>query len=174
MDSFPPNDDPISHRCQISRFSSDIAYSRNPAASRASAQVGQTRHQMHFPAPPSTRMPDRVLERKLAARAVATSTKSCEHEISAVAHFADLDLVVREGAEPALPPATHSVVAVQATLHRSYARDRLDVVVHQRQKGIKVAAVDCVVAPIGQLHVLLRYRPRSISRRLLPRQKVGH
>src|SRR5512132_1263054 len=118
MDSFPPNDDPISHRCQISRFSSDIAYSRNPAASRASAQVGQTRHQMHFPR-----------RHRLACQTVSSNgswlpapwpraRKSCEHEISAVAHFADLDLVVREGAEPALPPATHSVVAVQATLHR--------------------------------------------------------
>lgn len=49
-------------------------------------------------------------------------------------------------------------MAVQPALHGGYARDRLDVVIHQRQKAIEVAAVDGVVAPIGELHVLLRHR----------------
>ena len=61
---------------------------------------------------PTARMPHRVLKRELAARPVAIGTEGREHELSAVTHLVNLDLVVGEGAQPALPPATHPLVAM--------------------------------------------------------------
>jgi hypothetical protein len=54
-------------------------------------------------------------------------------------------------------------MAVMATLDGSQARDRLNLIVHQREIGIQVAPVDRVNAPAGQLDILLRHRPASIS-----------
>src|SRR5207302_3357695 len=70
------------------------------------------------PAPPANHLPEHLLDRGVATRAVATSAPGCERQVPPhVVHLIELDAEVGERAEQVRPPATGSVVAVIAAFH---------------------------------------------------------
>ncbi|HEX3326702.1 MAG TPA: hypothetical protein VHV50_06880 [Actinomycetota bacterium] len=83
-------------------------------------------------------MEDDVVDWKVASSPVRYGAKGCHYNVSTVAYSDNLQLVVGKYIEPASPPSTDTVVAVEATLHRDDPRSRLDVLIHQSQEGIQV------------------------------------
>ena len=158
----------------ISTFSCDIACEVSPVRSRRERLAPTAGGLRRLPAtcrrcatrrtsrPPLACVPVPVLDWHLALRAMAGSTYPCDRQVPEIAHFENFDGVVGEGIEPGLPPATHSVVAVQAALYRHEARKGLYVIVHQGQQSTDVASVQGVKGSEMQLDVLLRHRSRSI------------
>jgi hypothetical protein len=128
----------------ISTFCCDIAYSRSPAAWRASASVTNTCHQTDFPRRHRMTCQSGILERRVGIRAVAASAIGHERLVSKVAHFDHLGDEVGKSVEQVLPPAADSGVAVLAALDSGQERDGLHVSVHQFEKGIEVTSVDGV------------------------------
>jgi hypothetical protein len=84
------------------------------------------RHQMHF-RPRHRLVPERLLDRDLAARTVATTAQVCNRPAFQVAHLHNLNRVVGEGVEQVRPPATNSIAAVIAALDGHQPRDDLHV-----------------------------------------------
>ena len=118
-----------------------------------------------FSAPPTAYMPDRVLKGDRASRTVAQGAQGGDHHISVIVDINDVDVVVGKGIEPALPPSADSGMAMQAPLQGNDARNGFHVVVHEGEEGVKVAPVDGFDSATGELDVLLRHRPRSITRK---------
>jgi hypothetical protein len=99
----------------------------------------------------------------MAGRAVSAIAQNCDRQVTRIAHFDDLDGEVGQAGEQALPPAADSSEAVIVALDRGQWRCALNVVVHQSEKGIQVAAIEGVNASVGQLDVLSRHSSASIA-----------
>src|SRR6185312_2865380 len=121
------------------------------------------------PAPPANHLPEHLLDRGVATRAVGTSAPGCERQVPPhVVHLIKGDAEVGERTEQVRPPATGSVVAVIAAFHPAHAWDGLYVLVRQGQIRVEVTPVEGVRQSVLELHVLLRHRSRSISPGVAP------
>src|SRR5665809_42728 len=113
---------------------------------------------------PVDQVPHRLVNGSTAFTAVASNVQHGKRRVSQRPDLTDLGVPVGEGVVQVLPPATDSLVTAIAALHDEQAGDVLHVLVHKRQNGIEIPTVPGGNDPAVALQVLLRHRPRSISR----------
>jgi hypothetical protein len=77
----------------ISTLSCDIAYSRSPTASRASAWLSQTRASTHFPLPPCVEEPGLLIKLDANGKPEPSATQA-EHLIAKVVNLGVLDVAL--------------------------------------------------------------------------------
>ena len=87
-----------------------------------------------------------------------------EHQIPDLADVVDLDIEVWKHIEELVPiPPDAVVAAVRRALGAQ--RRELYIRVVERSKGVEIALAQSVIGATDDLDVLLRHRPRSISRK---------
>ena len=145
-------------------FSSDIAYSDSPAASRVSASLAKVRYRTHFFSRHSVNCHTVCSKIAPLAPRVAAKVHAPNGYVTEVSYLLDLRAEVGGDGEPALPPVSDTVMAAigAPALQLRDAREPLDLGVGEREQSIEVAPVECAVRLVEQLHVLLRHRLLSI------------
>src|SRR5436190_16442921 len=108
--------------------SADIAYSRIPAASRASASVSNVCHQVSLPSRHRAAMKNSRSKGCAAAHALTAKTSAQERHLPTLSHLIDLGPDIREDRERFLPPRADTVMASirGAALHRNLVRRELN------------------------------------------------
>ena len=155
-----------SARRTTSTFSCDIAYSRSPAASRASASVPKFWHPGRLAVTRLDCLPPHFREGRTAFEAVTADSDADDQAVApGFAHRQNLTTEIGEDGQQVPQPFTDALVtAVGTALHLHDARREFHVRVYEREVGVEIAPVQGVVRAIEQLHVLLRHHPPSICR----------
>jgi hypothetical protein len=155
-------------RRNSSTFSCDIAYSGNPAASRAASRSVKPCQRTTLPSP--TVHPDQSGPQLISAPLCFSTPPEAgrdEHLVARVDELVEFDVgIVEFIPEPfhdppeSLTPPLHApeVGAEGRVMHVLKLRWR----VREREHGVEVGSVERLVNPPKQLHVLLRHRPSSI------------